>query len=100
MRWLTWRTVSGQLMKKDGDASTICVRETRKLAFMKTTSCIGRPLDEYAYIFSFKMRQKGESASLAERLNNALAQQHAQKLAFDAERNEMQAQLQRANEEN
>jgi hypothetical protein len=35
------------------------------------------------------MRQKGESVSLAERLNNALAQQHAQKLAFDSERTEL-----------
>lgn len=39
------------------------------------------------------MRQKGESASLAERLNNALAQQHAQKLAFESERSDLLAQL-------
>jgi hypothetical protein len=32
------------------------------------------------------MRQKGESATLVERLNNTLAQLHAQKMAFDSER--------------
>lgn len=45
------------------------------------------------------MRQKGEAASLAERLNNALAQQHAQKIAFEAEKTELLGQLERAREE-
>lgn len=41
------------------------------------------------------MRAKGESASLAERLNNAMTQLHAQKIAFETERTELQSQLER-----
>lgn len=45
------------------------------------------------------MRHKAETASLAERLNNALAQLHAQQLDFDNERSDLKTQLDRAKEE-
>ena len=45
------------------------------------------------------MRLKAETASLAERLNNALAQLHGQKLDFETERSDLSAQLDRAKEE-
>lgn len=44
------------------------------------------PDDYLSYCSAYRliqMRQKAETASLADRLNNALAQLHAQKIAFD-----------------
>ncbi len=80
-------------------------RGTRRLPTSRTTSSTGRPphdddaIASHAYRL-IQMRQKAETASLADRLNNALAQLHAQKIAFEEERTELVGQLDKVKEEN